>query len=346
MRVLVTGHRGYIGAVLVPILASEGYEVFGLDSDYYAHCDFGPVAPEVPTLKKDIRDVDLADLEGIEAIVHLAALSDDPLANLDPELTYAINHAASVHMAKLAKQAGVSRFLFSSSCSTYGAAGEDMLSEEAEFNPLTPYGRSKVMVERDLGPLADDDFSPVYLRNATAYGVSPRLRFGLVLHDLAALAHLEGLVLLKSDGTPWRPLIHVEDICRAFVAALKAPREAIHNQAFNVGINEENYKIRELAEVVRDIVPDCRIEYAPDAGPDKRTYRVNFGKIGKMLPAFKPQWNVRRGVEQLYQAYQTVGMTAEDYRGPKFKRIDQIKRLLGEGNLDSSLRWTGKVTVD
>jgi len=345
MRVLVVGHNGYIGPVLTPMLLAEGHDVAGLDSNYYEGCDFLDSIPQIPQTKKDVRDIEAADVEGFDAVILLAALSNDPLGNLNPDLTYDINHKASVRLAELAKQAGAGRFLFASSCSTYGAAGEEMLTEEADFNPVTPYGVTKVMFEQDVRKLADANFSPVFLRNATAYGVSPRLRFGLVLHDLVAWAYTTGLVYLKSDGTPWRPIVHVEDISRAFIAALHAPRESIHNQAFNVGITEENYQIRELAEIVQEIVPDCRIEYAPDAGPDKRTYRVDFSKIKAELPDFKPQWNARRGVVELLETYKEVGLTLDDFEAPKFKRVDRIKELMADGKLDINLRWTEKVAA-
>jgi nucleoside-diphosphate-sugar epimerase len=301
MKVIVTGHKGYIGSALVPMLVKEGYQVKGIDSDLFESCTYGEGPMEITELRKDIRDVEVEDLEGYDAVIHLAALSNDPLGNINPDLTYEINHRASVRIAKLAKQAGLSRFLFSSSCSTYGAAeGDDMLTEEAEFNPVTPYGHSKVLVEKDVALLADDKFSPVFLRNATAYGVSPRHRFDLVLNNLTAWAYTKGLVYLKSDGTPWRPIVHIEDISRAFIAALKAPRERIHNEAFNVGVNTENYRIRELAEIVKETVPGCKLEYADDAGPDKRNYRVNFTKISQQLPEFQPVWTARKGAEQLY----------------------------------------------
>ena len=339
MRVLITGHKGYIGTILTPMLVSAGDSVVGLDSDLYQRCTFGGHLPAIPEVRKDIRDIVPADLEGFDAIIHLAALSNDPLGNLNPDITYEINHQAAVKLAKLAKQVGVPRYLFSSSCSIYGAAGDKSLAEEAEFNPVTPYGHSKVLVERDVSALADDSFSPTFLRNATAYGVSPRHRFDIVLNNLVAWAVTTGRVYLKSDGSPWRPIVHVQDICRAFIAALHAPREVIHNQAFNVGVNEENYRIRDLAEVVKETVPGCRIEYAKDAEPDKRTYRVDFSKIRTLLSGFKPRWDARQGAQELYEAYLKYGVKLEEFEGARYKRIDHIKQLLKEGCLDDSLRW-------
>jgi nucleoside-diphosphate-sugar epimerase len=342
MRILVTGHKGYIGAVMVPMLQAEGHEVVGLDSGLFEGCVFGDSAPEIPHIKKDIRDVQASDLEGFDAVVHLAALSNDPLGNLDPDLTYEINHKASVRLAVLAKEMNIPRFLFSSSCSTYGAAGEDVLDETATFNPVTPYGHSKVLVEEDIAKLADPNFSPTFLRNATAYGISPGHRFDIVLNNLVAWAFTTGLVYIKSDGTPWRPIVHIEDISRAFIAVLHARREVIHNQAFNIGINAENYQVRDLAEIVRETVPGCRIEYAQDAGPDTRSYRVGFSKVMRVLPDFKPQWNARRGAQALYTAYQRIGLKLEDFEGPKYKRIDHIKQLLSSNRLDKTLRWRGE----
>jgi nucleoside-diphosphate-sugar epimerase len=345
MRVLVTGHKGYIGTVMVPMLVAEGYEVVGLDSDLYEQCTFGSFVQCVQEIKKDIRDVEASDLEGFDALLHLAGLSNDPLGDLDPGLTFEINHVASVRLARLAKEAKVSRFIFSSSCSNYGASGDHLVTEEGEFHPVTPYGQSKVLVEGDVARLADSTFSPAFLRNATAYGVSPRLRFDLVLNNLVAWAFTTGGVHIKSDGTPWRPIVHIEDISRAFVCVLRAPREVIHNQAFNVGASEENYQIRDLAEIVKETVPGSRIEYSPDAGPDKRCYRVDCSKLARSLPAFKPQWNARRGAEQLYEAYKKIGLRLEDFEGPRYKRIDHIKRLLSSGRLDAALRWRERPTI-
>ena len=342
MRVLVTGHQGYIGTVMIPMLLAAGHEVVGLDSNLFEGSTFGEGIEEIPELKKDIRDVEASDLEGFEAVLHLAGLSNDPLGNLNPYLTYEINHAASVRLATLAKAVGVERFIFSSSCSNYGAGGQDWLNEESVFNPVTPYGTSKVAVEQDVSQLADDNFSPTFLRNATAYGVSPRLRFDLVLNNLVAWAFTTGQVYIKSDGTPWRPIVHIEDISRAFIAVLHAPREVVHNQAFNVGRNEDNYRIRDLAEIVKQTVPDCRIEYAPDAGPDKRCYRVDCSKIAHTLPEFQPQWNARKGAEELYRAYQKIGLTLEEFEGAKYKRIAHIQNLLKAEQIDETLRWQVK----
>jgi nucleoside-diphosphate-sugar epimerase len=339
MRILVTGHKGYIGTVMVPALLAAGHDVVGLDSNLFRQCTFRPGIHEVPELWLDLRDAQPEHLAGFDAVVHLGALSNDPLGDLNPSITYDINHAASVRLAELAKTAGVPRFLYSSSCSSYGQAGDDLVDETAELHPITAYAISKVRVEQDVSKLADDRFSPTFLRNATAYGVSPRLRFDLVLNNLVAWAFAQGRVHIKSDGTPWRPIVHIEDISRAFLAVLDASRDVVHNQAFNVGQTEENYRIRELAEIVQEVVPDSRIEYAKDGGPDPRCYRVDFGKIHRMLPEFKPRWNARRGAEELYAAYQAVGLAIDDCEGPRFKRIDHLKQLLSEGRLDPTLRW-------
>lgn len=346
-RVLVTGHHGYIGSVLVRLLTEAGYQVVGLDNDLFVNNRFVGQVTHVAGLRRDLRDIAAADLEGFEAVLHLAALSNDPLGSLNPELTYKINNEASMQLARLAKKAGVGRFLFSSSCSMYGAAGPGMLDENAPFNPVTPYAESKVLVERQLTSLEDQDFSPVFLRNTTAYGVSPFMRFDIVLNNLVGSAYTTGKVLIHSDGTPWRPLIHVEDICRAFIAVLEAPREVVHNQAFNVGVTEENYQVRELAEIVREVVPGCVVAYSPNGGPDPRSYRVNFSKIKDALPGFQPKWNVRRGAQELYAACCEARLTLEDFEGPRFTRITHIRKLLADGRLDSRLRWTstGPVAV-
>ena len=343
MRVLVTGHHGYIGSVLVRMLSKTSHEIVGLDSDFFAQNRFVGEVVEIPSLHKDLRDVQARDLAHFDAVLHLAALSNDPLGDLSPQLTYEINHRATMRLAELAKHAGVKRFLFSSSCSMYGAAGSAMLTEDASFHPVTPYAESKVFVEQELGELAGPNFSPVFLRNTTAYGVSPFMRFDVVLNNLVAWAVTTGSIKIQSDGTPWRPLIHIEDICRAFLAALVAPQEAIHNQAFNVGITEENYQVRDLAEIVREIVPDCKLEYASGGGPDPRSYRVDFSKIKNNLPGFAPQWNVRRGAHELYDACRQANLKLEDFDGPRFKRITHIRKLLASGQLDSQLRWTTAV---
>ena len=342
MRVLVTGHKGYIGTVLTPILVDAGYEVVGLDSDLFGECTFGDEIPIVRDIKMDIRDVKESDLEGFYAVLHLAGLSNDPLGDFNPSLTKEINYSASVRLARFAKNAKVERFIFSSSCSNYGAAGDDLLDEELTFNPVTPYGTSKVNTEQEVSKMADDNFCPTFLRNATAYGVSPRLRFDLVLNNLVAWAFTTSRVHLKSDGTPWRPLVHVEDIAKAFLAVLNAPRELVHNEVFNVGQTEENYRIRQVAEIVVDTVPDSRVDFAANAGPDKRNYRVNCDKIKRVLPEYKPQWNVRKGAQQLYKAYQAVGLHPEEFEGPRYRRIHHIKYLLDVGRLDESLRWREK----
>jgi len=339
MRVLVTGHNGYIGSVMVPVLQAAGHEVLGLDTFFYEDCTFGEDFHRVPALRKDVRDVTLADLQGFDAIVHLAALSNDPLGDLKPEWTYDINHAASVRLAKLAKEAGVQRFLYASSCSMYGAAGEELVTEETPLSPLTAYAVSKVRTEEDLSKLADESFSPVFMRNATAYGVSPRLRADLVLNNLVCWAHTTGKVRILSDGTPWRPIVHVEDIANAFAAALVAPREAIHNQAFNVGVNGENYQIRDLAEIVQETVPGCSVEYAGQGEPDQRSYRVDFSKLARTLD-FKPRWNARLGAQELYLALRRIGLSMEDFQDQKYIRLKRLKYLLDAGYLDGTLRWT------
>jgi nucleoside-diphosphate-sugar epimerase len=338
MRVLVTGHKGYIGVVLTRMLLEAGHEVHGLDSDLFRRCTFGVPPPTVLETFKDIRDVELADVEGYEAILHLAGLSNDPLGYLDPELTEEINHRASVRIAELASKAGVKRFVFSSSCSNYGAAGDELLREDSELNPVTPYGKSKVMVERNVRPLATDDFSPTFLRSATAYGVSSRLRFDLVLNNLVAWAYTTGRVYLKSAGTSWRPIVHIEDISRAFLAVIHAPREKVHNRAFNVGVPGENFRIRELAEIVLEVVPGSHIEFAEGASADIRNYRVDCSLLPEVATEYRPRWNARAGAAQLYEAFREANLTLEDFEGSRYNRIAHVERLIADGVLDRTLR--------
>lgn len=339
MRVLVTGHNGYIGSVMVPFLQRAGHDIVGLDTYLYEDCTFGSEVPDVPAIRADLRDITPAELKGFDAVIHLAALCNDPLGNQNPGTTYDINHHASVQLAKAAKAAGVQRYLFASSCSLYGLAGDEMLTEEAGFNPITPYGESKILTERDVRPLGDDSFSPVFFRNATAYGVSPRLRCDIVVNNLVGYAITQGDVLIQSDGSPWRPLVHIEDISRAFLAGLEAPREAIHNQAFNVGRNEDNLRVRQIADMVKAVVPGCTVRYAEGGGPDPRCYRVDCSKIARMLPAFRPQWTVQKGVVELYNAFRAVNLTAEQFLGHRYLRLKQIQKLQDEGRLDRDLRW-------
>lgn len=333
MRVLVNGDRGYLGSVLVPLLQHAGHEVVGLDVGWYDGCDFGEQPQGYEQRTGDIRDAAPQDLHGFDAVVHLAAISNDPIGHLNPEATYDVNAHGVVHMAKAAKAAGVSRFLFSSSCSLYGAGGDAPVAEDGEFHPVTPYGRSKVMAEQGLAELADDDFSPTYLRNATAYGSSPRFRADIVVNNLTGTAFTRGEVRLQSDGSPWRPLVHAEDIARAFRAALEAPRELVHDQAFNVGRDEDVVQIRTIAEQVSQMT-GAPVSFASDAGPDTRNYRVDFTKIGQLLPSFTPVWTVPDGIEQIWADAGQRGLTNSDFEGPRFVRLERVRQMAAAGELD------------
>ena len=339
MRVLLTGHLGYIGVEAVSLLRNAGHEIVGLDTGLYNNCNFLAPPDEVEQLRTDVRDVTPDHLRGFDAVVHLAALSNDPLGDLNPSITYDINQHASVRLAQAAKAAGVARFLFASSCSLYGASGDEFLDECAPFHPVTAYGESKIRVEQALTGLADHAFSPVYLRNATAYGVSRRLRADIVVNNLVGHAVTTGTVLLQSDGTPWRPLVHIRDIIQAVGAALTAPRDAIHNEAFNIGKSGENYRIRDVANLVADVVPGCRVAFAPGASADARNYRVSFAKAETRLPGFRPTWTLRAGIEELYRAYSSGGLTSAQFLAPTYYRLKTVRALQDRGVLSQDLRW-------
>lgn len=340
MNVLITGHNGYIGSVMVSVLQAAGHHVTGLDTYFFEGCTFIPDEHFVPSLRKDIRDLTLRDVQGFEAIVHLAALSNDPLSDFNPALTYEINHAASVHLAKLAKEAGVQRFLFASSCSVYGkTAPEKLLTENDIPYPLDPYAISKARAEKDIAKLADASFSPVFLRNATTYGVSPRLRVDLVVNNLVGWAYTTGKIRILKEVTPWRPMAHIEDISRAFAAILAAPQDAVHNQTFNVGISGENYQVCDLVEIIQKSVPGCKVEYAIEKDSDLRSYRVDFSKLARILPNFKSKWRVPLGAKELYDKFEQTGLRLEEFQGRKYIRLAQLKHLLKSEYLDSTLRW-------
>lgn len=336
MRVLVTGHQGYLGTVMVPILQAAGHDVTGLDSGLFADCVLGPDPSEPPRFSVDLRDVALEQLIGFHAVIHLAALSNDPLGALAPQITYDINHHASVRLAELAKEAGVKRFLYASTCSVYGSAGDDLVTEDAPLRPLTPYAESKVRVEDDVAAIADEDFSPVFLRNATAFGFSPRLRADIVLNNLVGHAMLTGEVRVLSDGTPWRPLVHAQDIARAFLAALEAPVDKVHGRAFNVGTESNNLTVAEIAQSVVDVVPGAKLNITGESGSDPRSYRVDFSAFRSAL-GFDAIWSIPDGAAELYKEYVSAGLTSDDFAN-RFTRLPHLQALCDAGVLDASMR--------
>ncbi len=341
MNVVVTGTEGYLGSLLAPVLLREGHDVLGIDSGFYkVGWLYNGTSLTAKTLNKDIRHLDAADFEGVDAVVHMAELSNDPVGALAPNITYDINHRGSVHIAELAKAAGVERFVYMSSCSVYGVAtGDDYVTEDGETNPQTAYAECKALVERDLGAMADDGFSPTFLRNATAFGASPRMRFDLVLNNLAGLAWTTKEIAMISDGTPWRPLVHALDICRAIVCALAAPREVIHNEVFNVGDTQQNYQVREIAEIIADVFPGCALSFG-QLESDNRSYRVSFDKIHRQLPGFACEWSAARGARQLHDLFARIDLTGEVFTHRGFTRLSQIEYLLRTGQIDPDFFWT------
>jgi nucleoside-diphosphate-sugar epimerase len=340
LRVLVTGHHGYVGSIVAPLLREAGHDVVGLDTYYYRGCDLGSAEEFQPALSMDVRDVGAEELEGFDAVVHLAALSNDPLGDLNPGWTYSINRDGAISLARAAREAGVRRFVFASSCSMYGAAeGDTALDEDAPLRPLTPYAESKVSAEAAIRELAEGDFSPISMRNATVYGASPRLRLDIVLNNLIAWAHTTGAIRLESDGSSWRPLIHVRDLARATLAVLDAPDDVVRGRALNIGSAEQNYRIRRLAEVVHERLPECKITFAEGASPDPRSYRVDFSRFEAAFPDFRFEWTAERGADELAHAYEAAGLTLEQFQGHRFIRLGQLTRLLDQGSLDDGLRW-------
>jgi nucleoside-diphosphate-sugar epimerase len=337
MKVLVTGDRGYVGSILAPYLAEHGHEVVGLDADLYAGCDLGK-APSLESLQLDVRDVRASLLEGFDAVVHLAALSNDPLGDLRPELTFSVNLDGTVALARAAREVGVRRFVFASSCSMYGASGlDEVLDESAPLRPITPYAESKVRAEEALLELADDDFWPVSMRNATVYGSSPRLRLDVVLNNLVAWAHTTGRIRLLSDGTSWRPLIHVRDVARVAARLLEAPPELLRATAYNTGSGAQNYVIRDLAALVADAT-GCSVEFADGASSDPRSYRVDFGRLERAFPGLELEWDAASGVRELLAAYRTHGLSLQEFEGRRFVRLRQLRHLIDTGELDETLR--------
>ena len=343
MKLFITGVEGYIGCLLAPLLQARGHEIVGLDTGYYRDgwlFSDRTLVPGFPrTINRDIRNIEISDLEGVDAVVHMAELSNDPLGENNPDLTFQINHQASVRLAGLAKSAGVKRFVYTSSCSVYGVAnGSAPMTERSPTNPLTAYARCKTLVERDVGAMTARDFSPTFLRNATAYGASPRMRFDIVLNNLCGIAATTGQIVMTSDGTPWRPLVHVMDICEAIACVLQAPRDVVHGEVFNVGHDADNYQVREIAEIVASVYPGCQLSFGPPGG-DNRSYRVSFEKIGAQLPGFRCVWDARMGARQLHDVYERIGLDAAGFNARPFTRLKQIKYLSVSGQVDDALFW-------